>query len=144
MILLKTDTVHREGSHCLSTLPWISNSHSQMCATPTGKASTQFHQCSLSPGNHFWEAHTTSCVQSSLQRGHWERSAGTLLFPPTEQGVRHTLGEKPHSRSNPDLCTTSGLCINAQLGAFQEAQHTTHRITTLPTTDMKGECIYTN
>lgn len=96
MILLKTDTVHREGSHCLSTLPWISNSHSQMCATPTGKASTQFHQCSLSPGDHFWEAHTTSCVQSSLQRGHWERSAGTLLFPPTEQGVKtHTGGKAP-------------------------------------------------
>lgn len=53
------------------------------------------------------------------------REGVTLLFPPTEQGVTDThWGKTPSSRSNPDLCTTSGLHINAQLGAFQEAQHT--------------------
>lgn len=128
MALLKTDTVHREGRHCLSTLPWISNSHSQMCATPAGKASTQFHQCSLSPGDQFWEAHTQHhlpCAILPPVRLLGALCRNTALPSHGTRCYRHTQGEKPHSRSNPDLCTTSGLHVNAQLGAFQEAQYTT-------------------
>lgn len=131
MVLLKTATVHREGSHCLSSLHWISNSHSQMCATPAGKGSTRFHQCSLAPGDQFWEAHThTTCrVQTSLQRGLCSHAAlpshGTRCY-------RHALGGNPHSRSSPDLCTTLRCTEVHHLVLSSKHNTQWHRITTLP------------
>lgn len=118
VVLLKTDTVQKEGGRCLSTLHWISNSHSQMCAPPAGKASTQF----ISVPCHQATTHSAPpmCipVSGTALQGH----CSSL---PWNKVLQTHTGESLHSGSNLDLCTTSGLHINAQLGAFQEGQHTT-------------------
>lgn len=115
--MLKTDTVHRERGRCLSTRHWISGSHSQGCATAAGRG-TSVPSASLSAGD---RSLSTSRLRPSLQSS-LGRSAVTphCSSLPPNKGLQTHTGESPTQGA----AQTPGLHINAQLGAFQEGQHT--------------------